>query len=77
MVKTIMAHLKHFLKPMTGREDQHSSVGGDEFRRMVERAAYDLYLRRGKENGHHREDWDDAERIVREELAGRGRRWLS
>jgi hypothetical protein len=32
----------------------------------IARRAYDLYLERGREHGHHVEDWLQAERELRE-----------
>ncbi len=36
----------------------------------IARVAYDLYLKRGKVNGHDLEDWLEAERIVTARHAG-------
>jgi hypothetical protein len=34
---------------------------------MVEKVAYDLYEKRGRENGHDREDWFEAQKLVEDE----------
>src|SRR5262245_63712421 len=42
---------------------------GDELRRRVAERAYGLYVARGRAPGHDVEDWLQAERLVRAELA--------
>src|SRR5262245_31496718 len=42
---------------------------GDELRRRVAERAYGLYVARGRAPGHDLEDWLQAERLVRAELA--------
>ena len=39
-----------------------------EFYARVARRAYDLFERRGREEGHDVEDWLEAERLVKDEL---------
>jgi len=46
----------------------------DELRRRTAEMAYSLYLRRGRAPGHDLEDWLEAERLVREEMAAPVRR---
>ena len=41
----------------------------DELRRRTAEKAYSLYLRRDRAPGHDLEDWLEAERLVREEMA--------
>jgi len=43
-----------------------------EFNARVARKAYDLFERRGRQEGHDVEDWLEAERLVREELLQQG-----
>jgi hypothetical protein len=43
-------------------------LSGVEFNARVARKAYDLFERRGRNEGHDVEDWLEAERQVREEL---------
>lgn len=58
------------------RESQsHTAVGeaapsfnNVEFYARVARRAYDLFERRGREEGHDVEDWLEAERLVKDEL---------
>ena len=38
------------------------------FTRLVERKAYDLYEKRGCQNGHDWDDWFEAEKIVETEM---------
>ncbi len=38
---------------------------------MVEKKAYDLYEKRGKQHGLDREDWFEAEKLVEDELCQR------
>ena len=40
----------------------------------VDRVAYELFERRGREDGHDLEDWLEAERIVRVRRVNRARR---
>jgi Protein of unknown function (DUF2934) len=47
---------------------------GDALRRQVAERAYSLYVARGRAPGHELEDWLEAERLVREELAASVRR---
>ncbi|MFA5087485.1 MAG: DUF2934 domain-containing protein [Candidatus Omnitrophota bacterium] len=45
-------------------------VTSEEFQQMVEKKAYELYLRRAPgKPGSAKEDWSEAERIVRSGLA--------
>jgi hypothetical protein len=39
-----------------------------EFYARVARRAYDLFERRGREEGHDVEDWLEAERLVKDEM---------
>jgi hypothetical protein len=43
-----------------------------EYNARVARKAYDLFERRGRDEGHDVEDWLEAERLVKEELLQRG-----
>jgi len=44
------------------------SFNNVEFYARVARRAYDLFERRGREEGHDVEDWLEAERLVKDEL---------
>ncbi|WHZ22351.1 MAG: hypothetical protein OJF47_001463 [Nitrospira sp.] len=47
--------------------DSHKNGNGhatDDTRTRIEKLAYDLYQRRGCEDGHDREDWLEAERLT-------------
>lgn len=44
------------------------SFSNVEFYARVARKAYDLFERRGREEGHDVEDWLEAERLVKDEL---------
>lgn len=43
-----------------------------EYHARIARKAYDLFERRGRNEGHDVEDWLEAERLVKEELLQRG-----
>lgn len=43
-----------------------------EYNARVARKAYDLFERRGRDEGHDVEDWLEAERLVKEELLQHG-----
>ncbi|HKN85592.1 MAG TPA: DUF2934 domain-containing protein [Nitrospiraceae bacterium] len=45
-----------------------ASFSNVEFYARVARRAYDLFERRGREEGHDVEDWLEAERLVKDEL---------
>ena len=53
--------------PTTVRE-AGPSFNNVEFYARVARRAYDLFERRGREEGHDVEDWLEAERLVKDEL---------
>jgi hypothetical protein len=38
---------------------------------LIARRAYELYVQRGRQDGHASEDWLQAEREIRQDLAGR------
>jgi lysozyme family protein len=40
----------------------------ESIRELIEQRAYLLYLKHGKVNGHHEEDWQQAEKEIRAEL---------
>jgi hypothetical protein len=44
------------------------SFSNVEFYARVARKAYDLFERRGREEGHDVEDWLEAERLIKDEL---------
>lgn len=48
--------------------DNQAQVDDQEFRRRVACKAYELYVQRGYKHGYHAEDWNQAERIIREGL---------
>jgi hypothetical protein len=49
----------------TGLNDGGESSGsGDGIRRRIEEVAYELYEKRGREDGHDVEDWLKAEAII-------------
>ena len=49
-------------------------LDGNELRRRIAERAYSLYVARERVPGHDLEDWLEAERLVREELAASVRR---
>jgi hypothetical protein len=48
-----------------------------EYNARVARKAYDLFERRGRDEGHDVEDWLEAERLVKEELLQHGEAVIS
>lgn len=48
--------------------DNQAQMDEQEFRRRVACKAYELYVQRGYKHGYHTEDWNQAERIIREGL---------
>lgn len=52
----------------TATHEARSSFSHVEFYARVARKAYDLFERRGREEGHDVEDWLEAERLVKDEL---------
>jgi hypothetical protein len=62
---------------MTQQHDKmlgRSQIRNGELHRCIARVAYQLYLRRGKQHGHHVEDWLAAEALVLSFLRWRGLR---
>jgi hypothetical protein len=52
----------------TGALEPPPGLSHAEFNARVARRAYDLFERRGRDEGHDVEDWLEAERLVRDEL---------
>lgn len=50
------------------RERPAKVISNEEFMKMVQKKAYELYEKRGRQDGHSDEDWRTAEKIVKEEL---------
>jgi hypothetical protein len=48
-----------------------------EYHARIARKAYDLFERRGRNEGHDVEDWLEAERLVKEELLQHGETVIS
>ena len=59
------------IRPKQSVQTQASSEVDDG---EVTRVAYELFERRGREDGHDLEDWLEAERIVRARRVSRARR---
>jgi hypothetical protein len=49
-------------------DDNGEPFSGPEFNARVARKAYELFERRGRQEGHDVEDWLEAERLVKEEI---------
>ncbi|MBI1283501.1 MAG: plasma-membrane proton-efflux P-type ATPase [Thiobacillus sp.] len=56
--------------PLLGRKPVEP-VKPAEVTALISRRAYELYVQRGREEGHAAEDWLQAEREIRRDLAGR------
>lgn len=52
------------MKSRTTRDPQSDETPAQQ---TIQQRAYDLYLRRGQEQGHELEDWLQAEREMREQ----------
>lgn len=55
-------------RPRPVRDRRPQAVGGlaadEEIRTRIEKLAYELYQRRGRQDGHDRQDWLEAERLT-------------
>ncbi len=55
-------------RPRPVRDRQPQPAGGtaaaEEIRRRIEKLAYELYQRRGRQDGHDCQDWLEAERLT-------------
>ena len=55
-------------RPRPVRDRQPQPTGGmaaaEEIRIRIEKLAYELYQRRGRQDGHDRQDWLEAERLT-------------
>ena len=60
-------------RPRPVRDRQPQPTGGmaaaEEIRIRIEKLAYELYQRRGRQDGHDRQDWLEAERLTLSESA--------
>ena len=56
------------LNPIDVDREAAPSFSTVEFYARVARRAYDLFERRGREEGHDVEDWLEAERLVKDEM---------
>ena len=45
------------------------TITKQDIQKLVEKKAYELYEKRGKKAGHSAEDWLEAERIIKSQLA--------
>ena len=45
------------------------TITKQDIQKLVEKKAYELYEKRGKKAGHSTEDWLEAERIIKAQLA--------
>lgn len=50
------------------RQDRGEDVDFNAFARRVEKKAYELYTKRGCQDGRAWDDWFEAQRIVEEEM---------
>ena len=51
-----------------GQVDSQAQLDEQEYQRRVACKAYELFAQRGYQHGHHAEDWQQAERIIKEGL---------
>jgi hypothetical protein len=45
------------------------SMSGDDYKKLVEKKAYELYEKRGRKPGHSMDDWLEAERIIKSKIS--------
>ena len=45
------------------------TITKEDIQKLVEKKAFELYEKRGKKAGHSAEDWLEAERIIKAQLA--------
>lgn len=61
-------------RPRLVHDRQSQPAGGmataEEIRGRIEKLAYELYQRRGRQDGHDRQDWLEAERLTLSQPAG-------
>ena len=61
-------------RPRPVRDRRPQPVGGtaaaEVIRGRIEKLAYELYQRRGRQDGHDRQDWLEAERLTLSQPAG-------
>ncbi len=71
-MRTIINRLeKRFHKKggeVSKQEGLEAGISFPKFTLLVEKKAYELFEKRGGEEGHALEDWCEAERIVEEEI---------
>lgn len=60
-------------RPRLVHDRQSQPAGGmaaaEEIRGRIEKLAYELYQRRGRQDGHDRQDWLEAERLTLSQAA--------
>jgi len=66
-----MNSLKRKSNPSQGARAE-ATPGQPELRQRIAERAYELYLKRGGSHGRDREDWLEAERLVRTDVRVRG-----
>jgi len=59
------------LKKVLALDGNDQRVSKEEFMQLVQKKAYELYVKRGCKSGNDLEDWLRAERIVKEEIEGK------
>ena len=48
--------------------DSLSKISPEEFHQRVACKAYELFVQRGYQHGYHQQDWQEAERLVKNDL---------
>lgn len=59
------------LKKILTLDSNENRVSKEEFMRLVQKKAYEIYEKKGGSQGNDLEDWLTAERLVKEELEGK------
>ncbi|HLF17749.1 MAG TPA: DUF2934 domain-containing protein [Candidatus Omnitrophota bacterium] len=68
MKNTITIFKRNNKKATLVKTKKEKSVEANVYAELVEKKAYELYEKRGGENGNDWDDWFKAERLVEEEM---------
>ena len=69
-MKTIVEKIKRVIKrkPKIVNLNNKPDINFYTYTQMVEKKAYDLYEKRGREHGRDQDDWFEAEKLIEHEL---------
>ena len=66
--KTVCMNHKKDKKKLQARQETGTSIDANVYAAKVEKKAYELYEKKGWQDGHDQDDWFEAERIVEAEV---------